>query len=63
MTWYRVKEYIAGFVTYYVVPAENDASVFHKMKEAGFYNEDARYELDEIEFNNHVAKIIEIDVW
>jgi hypothetical protein len=63
MKWFRIKEYIAGYLTVYVVPAENDASVVHKMKEAGYYNENAKYEFDEIEWNNHVAKILEVDVW
>lgn len=63
ITWYLVKEYIAGYVTYYVVPAENSGSVIWKLENAGYYNKDANYELDEIEWKGHVAKIVEIDVW
>lgn len=63
MQWWLVKEYIAGFLTIYIIPAENQASAEYKLQESDYFNSEADYEFEIFEWQGHVGKVVEIDVW
>jgi hypothetical protein len=63
MQLFMVKEYLAGYVTIYLVIAENESSVIHKMKKTKYFNKSAKYEFSTIDMNQEVLRIVEVDVW